>query len=187
MLPSLGAVVLVVVGVLGLQSLYGTSGGTADPSALGPALESPAPAGSLPAAVAAPKAPSAAGHSSPLSPSSPASPVSPANPAGPVTPTEAAPGRLPLTVLNNSRVHALADVAAVQLRADGWPVAATGNLPGRTAATTVYYDPGQRAAAQRLAREVPEVERVLPKPASLHRAGLVLVVTRDFPHPTRSS
>jgi hypothetical protein len=51
--------------------------------------------------------------------------------------------------------------------------------------TTVYYTPGDsagQAAANELAKEFPQIERVLPRYAGLPPtpAGIVLVVTKDW-------
>ena len=87
---------------------------------------------------------------------------------------------LPVTVLNNSRISHLAARVAADLRAHGWPVRKTGNFTGRVRATTVYYAPGQRASAERLARAFAQIRRVEPRFAGLPGHGLTLVVTRDW-------
>ena len=53
-----------------------------------------------------------------------------------------------------------------------------GNLRGRTRTSTVYYDAGQRAAAERLAA-AHGFPRVLPRREGLPGRGLTVVVTRD--------
>jgi hypothetical protein len=83
-------------------------------------------------------------------------------------------------VLNNSRVRGLAARGAALFRAAGWPVGTVGNLPGRTPVTTVYYAPGQRAAAQALAAAFPAIRSVQPRAAGLPGRGLIVVLTRDF-------
>ena len=60
-----------------------------------------------------------------------------------------------------------------------------GNFAGRLPVTTVYYAPGDgsgQAAATELAREFPQIDRVLPRYAGLPPtpAGIVLVVTKDW-------
>lgn len=87
---------------------------------------------------------------------------------------------LPVTVLNNSRVTGLAKTAARRFDAGGWPIAGTGNYSrGVIAETTVYYASGQRASAQRFARQF-GIDRVLPRFAGLPGKGLTVVLTRDF-------
>jgi hypothetical protein len=83
-------------------------------------------------------------------------------------------------VLNNSRISHLASRVAAQLAAKGWPIRRTGNFRGQVAMTTVYFAPGQKAAAQRLARDFSQVRRVRPRFAGLPGVGLTLVVTRDW-------
>lgn len=111
----------------------------------------------------------------------------PATSAPTATATRAAPPpspqevtRLPVTVLNNSRITGLAARAADQLRAAGWPVAMIGDFTGRLPSPTVYYDPGQEAVARALAAAFPKVERVLPRFPGLPGSGLTLVVTRQW-------
>jgi hypothetical protein len=82
--------------------------------------------------------------------------------------------------LNNSRIHGLAHRAAGDFASGGWRIAGVGNFSGRIAATTAYYGPGGRAAAEQLAREFPKVTRVLPRFAGLPGAGLTVVVTRYY-------
>lgn len=91
-----------------------------------------------------------------------------------------APARAPLTVLNNSTVPGLASRAAARFRADGWPVTGIGNVTGQTPYTTVFYGPGQEAAARGLAREFPGVRSVQPRTAGLPGSGLTVVLTRGF-------
>jgi hypothetical protein len=109
-------------------------------------------------------------------PSTPPPAPAPSQPA----PQHAAPVEVPILVLNNSRVPGLAARAAQRFEAGGWPVRETGNLRGRIRATTVYYPPGQEAAARELAGRFPGVARVLPRLANLPGTGLTVVVTRDF-------
>ena len=97
--------------------------------------------------------------------------------AVPRTPAAAQPAAPALTVLNNSRLTGLAAAAAARFADDGWPIAIVGNYNGRLRNSTVYYLPGQRAAALRLARQY-GVPRVLPRPERLPGRGLTVVLTR---------
>ena len=47
--------------------------------------------------------------------------------------------------------------------------------------STLYYEPGQQGAAERVQAAVAGIERVLPRFDGLPGSGLTLVVTRDFP------
>jgi len=152
----------------------------------------PTPAGPAPGAVAEPTSvPTSAALTSPPIPTSPAPSSPSSSPAStaaappvsqpPATQPPAVP-RLPVTVLNNSRRQGLAAHVATQVRAAGWPVRRTGNFTGRIAETTLYYAPGQRAAARDLAAAMSQIRRVLPRFAGLPGSGLTLVVTRDWPN-----
>ena len=145
----------------------------------------PSPGGPAPGAVA--EKPASARISESPSPfpsvsTTAAAPPAAAPPAAepPATQTPAAAAKLPVTVLNNSRISHLAARVAADLRAHGWPVRKTGNFTGRVRATTVYYAPGQRAAAVALSRVFHQVRRVAPRFAGLPGHGLTLVVTRDW-------
>jgi LytR cell envelope-related transcriptional attenuator len=88
-------------------------------------------------------------------------------------------------VLNNSAQPGLAEQAAVQFSAAGWPVVLFGNFAGRIPTTTVYYTPGdadQQRAANTLATRFPSIRRVMPRYAGLPPTppGLVVVLTRDW-------
>ncbi len=97
------------------------------------------------------------------------------------TPTVAPPARLPVTVLNNSRIPRLAALGAERFSAGGWPVAAVGNFRGRIPVTTVYYDPGLETAAREFAGAFSGIVRVRPRFEGLPARGVVVVLTREFP------
>jgi hypothetical protein len=88
--------------------------------------------------------------------------------------------KLPLTVLNNSTRNKLADRAAREFRAAGWPIKLTGNFTGRVSETTVYYAPGQVESARLLARSFPQITRVRPRFDGLPGSGLTVVLTRSY-------
>jgi hypothetical protein len=108
------------------------------------------------------------------------SPVLPV-PAPALAPTVTAPARLPVTVLNNSRITGLAAHGAERFAAGGWPVAAVGNFRGRIPVTTVYHDPGLEPVAREFASTFAGVVRVRPRFEGLPARGVVVVLTRDFP------
>lgn len=199
------AVAGVALGIGALLSVTGTPDGSpvleaqAGPAAeeslapedLAPAVEPPVAAAAPTAAAAsapAPAAPTPVGASAPA-PAAPA-PVRAAVPAQPPAQAQAAPQarrrsrglRPPVAVLNNSTRPGLADRASARFARNGWPVSLTGNFRGRLRATTVYYEPGQQAAAQRFASTFRGISRVLARPANIPGPrGLVVVLTRDFP------
>ena len=156
---------------------------------VGLAWTAPAPAPERVAAVTeqvtASPGPSSAPPSAPPSPS-PAPPLAATAPRAAAprlqpTPTVAPPARVPVTVLNNSRIPKLAARGAKRFAAAGWPVAAVGNFRGRIPVTTVYYDPGLQAAASEFAAAVDGVVRVRPRFEGLPARGVVVVLTREFP------
>ena len=107
-------------------------------------------------------------------------PSATATPTPTARPTPAV-ARAPLTVLNHSRRTRLAARAADQFRDKGWTVVFVGNTRYDVTVTTVYYEPGQEAAAATIRREFPAVQRALPRPAGLDGDGLTVVVTREYP------
>jgi hypothetical protein len=108
-------------------------------------------------------------------------PPAPPPPTRPPTASPSPVARPALTVLNNSRYNGLAARAARDFAAGGWTVAATGNLRGRTPRTTVYFAPGQEAAAAALRRQFPRILDARPRYDGLPGDGtLTVVVTRDY-------
>jgi hypothetical protein len=175
-----GAVVSVAGVVLGIGTLLWIS---EDPSrGPGPVVQAPlGDVASQPEAESAPvdpPAPSAAAAMPAPEPVAP-EPAAPA-PQAPAPPAAAPSVVVPVLVLNNSRTTGLADEAAARFEAAGWPVRDTGNFRGRIRATTIYYPPGQRAAAEEFARRFDGIERVLPRFEGLPGSGLTVVLTRDF-------
>ena len=164
--------------VVFLPSRAGTATASTVPSPTTP--PTPGPSAPTPSPAVPTATPKALPLTSPPLTSPPLTTPAPASPAAspPPAPAAVAPV-LPVTVLNNSRVAGLADRAASQLRADGWPTPVVGNFRGRVARTTVYWAPGQQASAVRLARQF-WVGRVAPRFAGLPGRGLTLVVTRDY-------
>jgi len=177
--------VLLGVGALLWMSEDPQSGNPVVAAVPAPADVAPGGAPPVPGPLATPPprvSPAAPAPPAPPTPQAPpvAVPGTPRPVAVPATPRPAvpAPGP-PLTVLNNSRYHDLAERAAARFRGGGWPVAVTGQFTGRLRASTVYYSPGQQAVAQRLAARF-GLPRVLPRFAGLPGQGLTVVVTRDY-------
>jgi hypothetical protein len=84
-------------------------------------------------------------------------------------------------VLNNSRITGLAHEVAAQVEARGWRIGIIGNMQGALPVTTVFYSPGDEAAAQHLAREFPSIQSIQPNAvAHLTQTGITLVLTRDW-------
>jgi cytoskeletal protein RodZ len=88
--------------------------------------------------------------------------------------------KAPLLVLNNSRIHGLAEVGKATFSKGGWTVVGTGNYTGRLPETTVFYSPGFNAAAETLARQFPTITAIQPRPAGVPGSALTVVLTRYF-------
>jgi hypothetical protein len=87
----------------------------------------------------------------------------------------------PVNVLNNSRRTGLAHEVAAEVQGRGWTIATVGNLQGLVAETTVYYAPGDEAAAAHLADEFSSIQRIQPdSEGRIHESGLTLVLTRSW-------
>ncbi|HVA59265.1 MAG TPA: LytR C-terminal domain-containing protein [Mycobacteriales bacterium] len=99
--------------------------------------------------------------------------------AAPAVRTEPTAVRPALTVLNNSRITGLARHSAAEFAAAGWPIQRIGNFTGRIPQTTVYYAPGEEAAAAALQAAFPRITRRLPRFAGLTGA-LTVILTRYY-------
>jgi hypothetical protein len=86
-----------------------------------------------------------------------------------------------VVVLNQTRRAGLAGEVATRLRGKGWTVPVVGNFRGVVPATTVYYPPGQEAAAQAAAEGLPTAPRIRPRFGNLSTARLTVVVTDTYP------
>jgi hypothetical protein len=84
-------------------------------------------------------------------------------------------------VLNDSRITGLAARATEQFRAAGWDVATTGNFKGPDVPeTTIFYPDGDKAAADRLARQF-GIHRLQPATSDLSSSHLTVALARDWP------
>jgi cytoskeletal protein RodZ len=86
-----------------------------------------------------------------------------------------------VVVLNQTGRAGLAGQVATRLRGRGWTVPAVGNFRGVVPATTVYYPPGQEAAAQAAAESLPTTPRIRPRFGNLSTTRLTVVVTDTYP------
>lgn len=100
-------------------------------------------------------------------------------------PSAATPvAKAPVEVLNNSRITGLADDAARDFRAAGWTVVSVGNYAvsnnsQNLPTSTVFYQPGQQAAAEELAQQFGL--RARPATGGVGSgANLVVVVTKEY-------
>jgi hypothetical protein len=85
------------------------------------------------------------------------------------------PSAIRLAVLNGSGVNGLAGRTAAQAQGFGYPDVAVGNAPLRSGPSVVYFRPGARPAAQRVARDL-GVSHVLALPDD---AALVAAAPAD--------
>ncbi len=177
------AVIAVLVGILLVNLLNGKS----DPEPPNPvAAPSRAPDGGSPS-------PSPSVHrttpaASPTHRPSPAATTPPAErpaSAAPAQPGRRPPVTAPVVVLNNSRISGLAEKAAGQVEAAGFPVERTGNFQSLydVPVSTVFYDDSDAAAAQALKDAIPGIEKIVPRSQTriVSTDALILVITRDFP------
>jgi len=72
----------------------------------------------------------------------------------PTPPAEVTPAKITLAVLNGSRINGLAAQTATRAAGLGYPTPATGNVTDQTGPTVVYFRPGKRPAAQRVAKDL---------------------------------
>ena len=91
--------------------------------------------------------------------------------------------KLPLIVLNNTKIAGLATQAKVAFEGGGWTVTSTGNIVNNIISTCAYYDPsvpGAQAAAEALRQQFPAIKRTVPKFAELPPGPIVVVLTTDY-------
>ena len=67
-----------------------------------------------------------------------------------------------MVVFNQTSVTGLAARFAARLEVAGWDVVGVDNWIGTVPATTVYYQPGDEAAARALMADFPDVGRIHP-------------------------
>jgi hypothetical protein len=170
LIPPATAVVVVVVVILLLVWINGKPAGKGPGAGV---ITAPTPRSVVPSLNAS------GGSPAPVTSGSPAAVVPPAS--SPHHRPSALTARAPVTVLNNSRITGLAASVASELRAKRWNVIAVGNLQHLTPETTLYYPPGERAAARHLAHDFGQIQRIVPNSAGgFDTAHLTLVVTRNW-------
>ncbi|RJO76677.1 LytR family transcriptional regulator [Nocardia panacis] len=163
----------IVFGGLGAMSL---SKSDADSSGTGAPSSSSAVAAPAPAKPSTPVAAPAPPPSPPPVIPTPASALPPSASSGPASVNHS----IPVRVLNNSMVAGLAGKTAVQLSADGWTNASSGNYAGENLTkTTVFYgtSPGEREAALAIADELGAVAQQKGSGFSDPNPGVVVIVT----------
>ncbi len=95
------------------------------------------------------------------------------------TKQDAAPvPQIPVYVFNQTTITGLAAETANSMESAGWNVVGVDNWIGRVPSDTVYFYPGDRAAAERLSKDFPEFARVWPASAPMP-AGALTVILAD--------
>jgi hypothetical protein len=86
--------------------------------------------------------------------------------------------QIPVYVFNQTTISGLAAETASSLESAGWNVVGVDNWVGNVPSDTVYFYPGDRAAAERLSKDFPDIERVWPATAPMP-AGALTVILAD--------
>ena len=177
LLGSLLVVVLAGVGVVAALHWRGESSKPHTPAAASSHTSSFSPPTGSPSASVSTAAPSL---SAPVIVSSP--PAASTSPAAvsPAPSTSASVARPSVDILNDTHISGLAASAAKTLRSGGWTVAETGNYPHSVSTTTLFYPPGQVAAAKQLAQQYRAVREVLAAPSGVSTTDLTLVLATDW-------
>jgi hypothetical protein len=84
--------------------------------------------------------------------------------------------QIPVYVFNQTSVTGLAAETASQFEADGWNIVGVDNWVGTVPEDTVYFYPGDRAAADRLSQSFPAVGRVWPASAPMPAGALTVIL-----------
>ena len=180
LITSLVAIGIVAVAVIITLGKRGEPAHNDAPAAAGSTIAKHSPSASPPPSVVSPSVSTSVSPSSAPPPTSP-QPTTP-QPSTPTPSTTSAQPPLPaLDVLNDSRITGLAARAAEQFRDAGWDVATTGNFKGADVPqTTIFYPDGDKAAADRLARQF-GIHRLLPATSDLSSSHLTVALARDWP------
>ena len=84
--------------------------------------------------------------------------------------------QIPVYVFNQTSVTGLAQQVSSQLEAAGWNVSGYDNWRGFVPQDTVYFYPGDRAAAQQLSRSFPGIGRVWPASSPMPGGALTVIL-----------
>ena len=168
MLPVVFALAMVLVGFLGVWAWIGLSGDGDDVVALVP-TPTPTVTGATPSDSLSPS-------STPTQATSPTPTPSPTKTRTSTKPATAPDRRAAVVVFNQTGVSGLAANFAARLGQAGWTVAGVDNWVGTVPETTVYYRPGDEAAARTLMKDFPEVGRIRPAISGMPDRGLTLIL-----------
>jgi hypothetical protein len=84
--------------------------------------------------------------------------------------------QIPVYVFNQTGLTGLASNIGAQLDAAGWNVVGIDNWRGTVPEDTVYYYPGDQAAAERLSEDFPDIGRVWPASAPMPAGALTVIL-----------
>ena len=85
-------------------------------------------------------------------------------------------GEVGVVVFNNTSITGLAGETLARVQEIGWNGLAADNWYGTIPATTVYFPPGMRDAAQKLALDL-GVQRLVPADAAMSDTNLTVILT----------
>jgi len=88
-------------------------------------------------------------------------------------------GETYVEVYNNSGISGLAGSTAARAAGAGWQVVGSDNWYGTIPASTVYYPPRLRAAAELLGKDL-GIDRLKPSIAPMRGDRLTVILTRDY-------
>jgi hypothetical protein len=174
-LPALlGAVVVVAIGI-GLSGWI-SSGTPGDQAGTGSSQVHVSPPHSS-ATAGSPSSPAA------TSPASSSPSAVPTKPKPKPTPSRTGPAKppvvhAPVVVLNETTERGLAARVGAHLTSLGWTVTGVGNWRGNISTSTVYYPPGDLAAARSLAYDL-GISRLRPRVGGMLTDRLTVVLTSD--------
>jgi hypothetical protein len=181
-LPLVFALALVLIGFLAMWGWITWSGGNDGDNAAAPttppASVTPSP---TPTSSSASASPTTSGSSSPsASPTTTSSSPSPSpKPSKTAQPDRSAP----VVVFNQTSISGLAAAYAAKLQQAGWRVTGVDNWTGFVPETTVYYRPGDEAAARQLMRDLPTVNRIRAAVSGMPSQGLTLIIAGNAQTP----
>jgi hypothetical protein len=88
-------------------------------------------------------------------------------------------GKISVVIFNNSNVKGLAGKTSSRAQSVGWNVVATANWYGTVDASTVYYGPRLKAAAELLATDL-GIARIKPAIAPMQFNRVTVILTADY-------
>jgi hypothetical protein len=126
----------------------------------------------------APDKASPTSSNAPLHPGGP-DPTTPVITTTPKPPPVVKKGKTNVVVFNNTNVKGLAGKTATRAEKAGWNIVTTDNWHGTVDASTVYYGPKMKAAAQLLGADL-GIGRVKPSFTPMNPKQLTVILTADY-------